>query len=103
MLFRQLRAEPLPHLCDVIAENDGVGTREVDMLEDATRLALARELMHDAHAALFEHEHFAGAHFADRLRPDEVKRACLARNGDRVIEPAEHERTESVRIARGKD
>ena len=108
MLARQLRAEALAHLGDVVAEDDGVGPREVDVLEDAARLARRSEF--DA-----RRERAAAARrtrcttispardLAHRLRADQIERARLRRDDERVVEPAEDQRAEAVRIARGVD
>src|SRR5205085_4231580 len=103
ILLRQFRAETLPRFGDVVAEDDGVRTREVDMLEDASRLARRIELMHGANLVVLQHDHFAGAHFANRLRTDEIERARLRRNDERFFETPEDERTESIRIASDVD
>jgi hypothetical protein len=71
----------------------------------AARLARPGELVHDAHArqriAAFDGNHFAGAHFANRPRFDQIERACFRGDHDRVAKTAEDERPETVGVARG--
>src|ERR1700686_2346675 len=105
MLARELRTEAFPDLGDVVPEDHGVGASEVDVLEDASRLARACELVDDAHTrqrlVALDGDDLAGTHLTDRLRLDEVEGAGLRGDDDRFAEPPENERPESVRVARG--
>ena len=100
MLARELRAESLTHFGDVFAEDDRIGAREVNVFENASRLACRLELMHDAQAIGALHRHnFAGANLSNRFRADQIEGASLGRHDQRVVEPAENKWTKSVGIA----
>ena len=108
MLARKLCSEALPGLSDVGAEDDGVGPREVDVLEDAPRLALRGELMDHAKCgggggATLHHHDLAGTNLADGIRFDQIEGAGLGGDDERVGETPQDERTKPVGIARGVD
>src|SRR5687767_2376414 len=50
MLARELRSELPPHFGDVVAEDHGVRSSEINMLEDAARFAWRRKGVHDTDA-----------------------------------------------------
>ena len=85
---------------DVVAEDHGVGPREVDVLEDATRFARSGEFVDDANArhriAAFDGDDFAGAYFANGFCVDQVEGAGLGGDHDRFPEAAQNERPESI-------
>ncbi len=91
---RRIDGGPLDH---------GIGTGEVDVLEDAEPLALAPERLDAAHALLIDDDDLAGLHVAHELGADDVERAGLRRQhpaGKRVgADPPQDQRAHAQRIA----
>ncbi len=88
-------------LVDVLPEDAAVGTREIDELEDApVELRGGFAPAHEPRAALAEDAELARRHLALVHRADEVEGAALGGDDVRVVEAAEAERPEAVRIAR---
>ncbi len=112
-VVRERLADLAPHLVDHLAEDLGVGPREVDVLEDALAHAPAlREVvalvLAGGQPLAVDDEHLAGRDVAHVARPDEVEGAGLARHagGPRAVavcDLAERERAEAVRVADGDE
>ena len=66
--------------CSVRAAHPRVRAREVDVLEDAERLARALDDLDRLEPVLADRDHLAGAHVAHELGADDVERARLARD-----------------------
>ena len=98
---RQQPPEVGAHLVDALAEHFAVGPREVDVLEHAVRQRRRRERADRFQAVRPDDDHLAGLDVAHVGRVDQIERAGLRAHDPRVAEPAERERPESVRIARG--
>ena len=104
-LDRRLGREQLAHapargLHDAALEAR-VGTREVDVLEDAERLAVARDDLARLQPALGEGDHLAGQDLAQVLRADDVERARLRGDAVALPEQAERERAQAGGVAEG--
>ena len=82
----------------------GVGAREIEVLPDAERAALARvEHLDRLEAVLVGDHELARLDLAHDLRADEVERARLRRDEPGVVELPDHERPEAVRVAEGDE
>src|SRR5690242_13047984 len=106
MLAREQTAEHFAALVNGAAENNAVGTREIDMLENALLMRLGGREVNGLDAALGDAHHFSRFDFADVLRVEEIESAGFA--GDEPggvaagsCEFAENERSEAARIADG--
>ena len=106
MLPREAPAEGAPRLGDRLAEDGRVGSREIDVLEDAESRALPHRERCGSRPAGVEDHDLAGLDVAQRLRVDQVEGARLGRDDHRVrlaghLEAAQRERPDPLRIARG--
>src|SRR3954454_12163007 len=103
-LHRRLACEPATHLDAGLVHratgDRGVGSGEVDVLEQA---ALRRRLGEPlrAQAVLVDRDQLTGFDLAHERRADDVERRCLGRDHPAALQPAEHQRTHSVRVAGG--
>ncbi|KAM3334101.1 hypothetical protein ACQJBY_028883 [Aegilops geniculata] len=93
-------------LVDGVPEHDGVGQREVDVLEHAR---LARAVRDEAgrghgHVPAVHHDHLPRLHLALVHGVDEVERAGLRREHDGAVGAAAHDqRAEAERVAHGEE
>ncbi len=97
---RQLPAHLFAHLVDRAAADDGVGTGEIDVFEDAES---GRIFRHEAVAfqpLTGDHHDLAVLHLTHEFGADDVQRARLRGEHPGLAELAEDERPDSERIAR---
>src|SRR6185437_15872826 len=69
-LARELHADPLPRLVDIVAVDDAVGPREIDVLEDAEALAATPERPAAVEAGGVDDDELAGLDVAHELGAD---------------------------------
>ena len=100
---RKFRADALARLVDRNTFHDAVGSREINILENAKALSLGPERHQRANARTIEDHHFAGRKIAHVGGADNVERAGLGREDPRIVELAEHKRAHAARIAHGDD
>ena len=86
---------------DGAAEDQAVGPREIDVLEDAVLVRLLGGEMQRFDAGSGDAHHFAGLDFADVFGAEQIERAGFRGDDPGVAEPAEAERAEAARIAHG--
>src|SRR5580700_1326469 len=98
MLLGQQAPQPFPALVHRPAENDAIGARKVDMLED-TKAALlwGSETNRFDSAARYAH-HLARLDFANVFRIDQIERAGFRRQHPRPIQLPQAQRTKTARI-----
>ena len=82
---------------------DGVGTREVDELEHAQRLARTLGEAFGMHAAIVDAHDLPRFDVADVGRADDVERAGLRGDAEPVGKPSDRQRPQPVRVARRID
>ena len=99
LFARQNAAQLRANLVDAAAEDIAVGAREVHVLEDAVRERRGRIRLDRLHAVGRHNQHFARLYIAFVSGADEIHRARFRADHPGIVEPAERERTESVRIA----
>ena len=94
-----------PRRVNGYAVDDGVGAREVDVLEDARFPWFRMTVLHAArHAVLREDEDLAGQEVALQLCADGAQGAALRGDDPRAVgHPAVAERTEALRVAHGDE
>ena len=80
-----------------------VGSREVDVLEDAERAPALRQRLHRAEPVGVDHHELARANVAHRVCADEVERAALGGHDPVVADAAERERPDAVSIPAGDE
>ena len=97
--------EPLAHAhtarVDARAVEDRVGSREVDVLEDARGAAAARDGLRAVPAVVVDPDELAGRHVPHDVGADEIERARLGRDDPVVTDLAESERPDAERIPEG--
>ena len=103
-LDRRLGGQPLAHPACArrtgpAPSQGGVGPGEVDELEDAQRAGARLDRLPDAGSPLVDHDHLARLQLALDLGADDVERACLGRQNDGIVEPADDQRPDTVRVA----
>ena len=103
-LDRCLAGEDLAHPAADLLQDAPLDPRvrpgEVDVLEDAVGLAPGGHDLPALESVGGQRDRLAGIDFANQLRADDVERAALG--GDApglVVEPAERQRTDPVRVA----
>ena len=102
-LGREPLAHPLALGVQRLAVHLGVRAREVDVLEDAHRLAAARRhRLLDAEALRVADQQLARLQLAHDGGADDVERRRLRGHDRRAVEIAQHERPDAVRIAEGE-
>ena len=101
----RLAPEDLAHLAarhlGAVALEDRVGAREVDVLEDAERLALRLHELTGLDPALAQRHHLARQHLAEQLGADDVERAALGGHAVAVPQHAERQRPQPRAVAEG--
>ncbi len=102
-LLGEFSAESHPYPVNVLAEHVAVRSREIDVLEYALRQppgrVLAKRLA--AQAVLVHNDEFARLYVPDVVGVHNVQRAGLAGDNRCVAVPADAQRPEPVRVARG--
>ena len=73
------------------------------MLEDAAGAALGLHHLARLQPALGQADHLARVHLAHQLGADDVEGAALRGDDEAVVEPAQRERPDPVRVAEGDD
>src|SRR5438552_1351286 len=99
VLARELMAERLADAMYGPAPQDRVRAREVDVLEHALQPLRGRKRLERPEPRGGDGEDLAGRDLADRLGFQEVERARLGGDDPGVVEPAEREGPEAVRVA----
>ncbi len=97
-LARELLTHALARRVHALAVEVGVGTGEVDELEQAELGVGFGEALR-VHARRVDHEHLARLDLAHEVRAHDVERRALARQHPPALDPTEHERPEAVRVA----
>ena len=92
-----------PGLVQPAAVEGGVRPGEVDVLEDAQRLAARRHGLAEVGAVLVEHDQLARGELALDGRADDVQRARLGCEHPGVVDAADHQRADAVGIAEPGD
>src|SRR5580765_8076622 len=92
-------AERLAHTVYIAAPEDGVGAREVDVLEDALEPLGGAERLERVQSLLVHHEDLPRLDVAHDLGLHEIERARLGGEQPGVSELSEGERPEARRIA----
>src|SRR4051812_5208723 len=104
---RRLVPQPLAHApardLQYVAAHPRVRAREVDVLEDAERLALGLDDLARGDPALAEPDHLPGRDVAQQLGADDVQRARLAGHAVAAAGLAEHERAQPRGVAERGD
>ena len=104
---RRLAPEDLAHLAardlGAVALEDRVRAGEVDVLEDAERLARRVDDLARLDPALGDRDHLAGLDLAQQLGADDVERAALGGDAVAVADPAERQRPQPGAVAEGDD
>ena len=107
---RQLPPHRVARLLHGTPENNAVGTREIDVLEDAIRLRLLSRIEARMHPFGPNDDQLARLHFALIGRSNEVEGAGLGGENDAVgcvrrlsRNPPHHQWTKAARVASGKD
>src|SRR5690348_13636212 len=103
MLAGEEAAQALARGIHGTAEDDAIGPREIDMLENAVLMRLLRREANGLGAALGDSQHFAGLDFALVFRANQIECAGLRGDHPRAAEPAEAERPEAARVANGEN
>ena len=103
MLEREESSRAASRLVDVASVYRRVGTREINVLENAHPVGSLSAVLRDtANAALVEYDDLARLDIADELRADGIERAALGRDDVRaVLRLSVAERTEAVLISCG--
>ncbi len=97
---RELPAHLDAHLVDVAVGDGAVGPGEIDVFEDAERAALVLgKGLHAGQAVLVDDHDLARLDVADELGVDQVQGAGFAGQHPGVVELAEAQRAEPVRVA----
>ena len=101
MFARELAAHFLADFVDVVAVDDAVGPREIDVFKNAERALLVRGKRLDAGQPFFvDDDDFARLHVADEFGVNQIERGGLAGKHIRTVgRAADGQRTETVRIA----
>ena len=89
-----------PRLVDAATGDRGVGTGEVDVLEQAALGVGLGEAL-GAQPVLVDGDELAGLDLADEGRTDDVEGGGLAGDDPAALEPAEHQRADALRVASG--
>ena len=97
---RQLTAHLLAHVIDRAATQNGVGTGEIDVFENAGPGGLAREGPVALDAFIGNHHHFAILDFAHETGADDVERTGFRAQDVGAVQFTQHERADAERIAR---
>src|SRR5258708_36070400 len=98
-LAGELGADALPRLIDAAGLDHAVGTREIDVLEDAEALARLRERARAAHAQRMDGQELAGLDIAHEIRTDDVERAGLRGDDPGVAKLSQDQRPHAQGIA----
>ena len=103
-LLRKRLSHPQPRLVDRHVVDDGVGPREVDVLEDARRIPRLLEALADMHLPVqSDDQRLARREVANELEPEGVERDALRRHhvlhALRRLPCAEAERPDRARVA----
>src|SRR5262249_7996722 len=101
MFFGERAAQSFTASADGAAEDDAVGARKIDMLEDALLVLLFWGEADGFQAAFRDAHHFAGLDFADVCRVEKIKGAGLRGGEPSVAEAAENQRPKAPGIADG--
>ncbi len=97
---RQTATKLSPRPVHRAAKYLAVGTREVDVLEDALFGVHLLEREDGAHPAFIDGDDLTALHFALERRSEEIESAALRREDRGVAEPAHHQWPPPARIAR---
>ena len=104
---RRLASQALPHphpgSVNLDAAEARVGTREVDVLEDAERVSSRRARLRAVQASVIDPDHLARPHVAHDLGSDQVEGARLRGNDPVLADLTQRQRTEAERIAEGDE
>ena len=103
LLSREYAPELGTHFVDALAEHIAVGPREIHVLEDAVRERRGRIRFNRTYSALGDDDHFSRFDVTFVGRTDQIHRARFGTHDVRAVEPAERQRTESMRIADGNE
>src|SRR5215813_6872306 len=103
MLTRELMPHRLPHAVDVASPQDGVRTREVDVLEHALQAGRGPKWLERGRAALIDHDDLTGIDVAHHRRFHEIQRAGLRREQPGIAETAERQGTKARWITNADD
>ena len=101
MFAREQAAEAFAALVHRAAENQAIGPRKIDVLEDAVLQRLFRREVERFDAAARDAHHFAGLDFAHVFGADQIERAGFRSDEPGAAEAAEAQRAEAARIADG--
>ncbi len=101
MLARQFAAQSLAHVIDVPAVKLAGRVREVDVLEDAQRLARDVCQYFGAHTLLIDDDKLAWFDFAHEIRADAVESARFRSHHPVVVDTPKAQRAHSPGVAHG--
>ena len=101
MVKREEAARPDARLVDAAAVNDGIGTREINELEDAHAVMARAGHLIGMNPLFVDDDDFARLNIAHERRADGIQRAALRRKHHIVADSAHAQRTEAMRVAAG--
>src|SRR4029077_119776 len=101
MFLGEQTAKGFAAFVDAATEDDAVGARKIDVLEDALLAGFFGREMDGFDAGARDAHHFAGRDFANILRVEEIERAGFASDQAGGRESAEIERAQSAGVADG--
>jgi hypothetical protein len=100
---RMLNGEPLAHLVtrfvDGLTVDQGIGSREIDVLEDAHRMRAFGERVRCVQTFAIDNDHLARLNVAHIARFDEIEGARLRSHDPRRAEFSQGERAKAARVA----
>src|SRR5579864_1779217 len=99
MFARQQTAEAFARRVHGAAEDDAIGARKINMLEDAVLMLLFGRETNGFDAASGNAQHFAGLNVTDIFRADQIEGARFRADNPGVAEASEGERAETARVA----
>ena len=89
----------MPRAVDRLAENERIGTRKVDVFEDAHRMFLRRQRMRRTQTVFVDHDHFARLNVANIGRVDQIEGAGFRGDHPGVAQTAQRQRPKTTRVA----